>query len=105
MEVDHKDNSDEEYEEEEFLVFLDFQTKIKSEALEKHNLKIKMIGFDTDEPIVQVNNKVFRGEVYTIHIIDWPHQLIPTPNSRHIRTRTWHKRIFHTRSKSTSNGS
>ncbi|XP_037037139.1 uncharacterized protein LOC119074897 [Bradysia coprophila] len=61
MEVDNNDNSDEDYEEEEFLVFLDFQSKIKSETLEKRNLKIKMIGFETDEPIVQVNNKIFRG--------------------------------------------
>ncbi|KAG4065530.1 hypothetical protein HA402_013300 [Bradysia odoriphaga] len=61
MEVDNNDNSDDDYEEEEFLVFLDFQTKIKSETLEKRNLKIKMIGFETDEPIVQVNNKIFRG--------------------------------------------
>lgn len=62
MEVDNNDNSDDDYEEEEFLVFLDFQSKIKSETLEKRNLQIKMIGFDTDEPIVQVNNKIFRGK-------------------------------------------
>lgn len=62
MDVEHNDNSDGEFEEEEFLVYLDFQTKIKPETLEKQNIQIKMIGFETDEPIVQVNNKMFRGE-------------------------------------------
>lgn len=61
MEVDNNDNSDEDFEEVEYLVYLDFQTKIKPETLEKSNVKIKMIGFDTEEPIVQVNNKMFRG--------------------------------------------
>ncbi len=63
MEIDKNDNSDDDYEEEECLVYLDFQSKIKSETLDKQNLKIKVIGFDTDEPIVQVNNKMFRGEI------------------------------------------
>lgn len=58
-----ENNSDDDFEEEELLVYLDFQSKIKSETLDKKNVKIKMIGFDTDEPIVQVNNKMFRGEM------------------------------------------
>lgn len=62
MEVDNNDNSDDDYEEEEFLVYLDFQSKIKSETLEEPDVKIKMIGFETEEPIVQINNKMFRGE-------------------------------------------
>lgn len=62
MEVENNDNDD-EFEEEEFLVYLDFQSKIKSETLEEPNVKIKMIGFETDEPIVQVNNKTFRGDM------------------------------------------
>lgn len=62
MDVDNNDTSDEEFEEEELLLYLDFQSKIKSESLEEPNLKIKMIGFETDEPVVQINNKMFRGK-------------------------------------------
>lgn len=78
------DKSDEEYEEEECLIYLDFQTKIKSETLDQPNVQIKMIGFDTDEPIVQVNNKIFRGKIsppHTLHTALDPH--FPTGSFDH----------------------
>lgn len=64
--MDKNVSSDDEYEEEELLVYLDFELKINSESLEEPNLKIKMIGFETDEPIVQINNKMFRGKYKTV---------------------------------------
>lgn len=66
MDVSNNDNSDEDFEEEELLVYLDFQSKIKSETLEEQNLKIKMIGFETDEPVIQINNKMFRGKIFEL---------------------------------------
>lgn len=63
MDVSNNDNSEEDFEDEEMLVYLDFQSKIKSESLEEQNLKIKMIGFETDEPVIQINNKMFRGKI------------------------------------------
>lgn len=64
MNVENDKNSDEEFEEEEeeLLLYLDFQSKIKPETLQKPNVQIKVIGLETNEPIVQINNKVFRGE-------------------------------------------
>ncbi|KAJ6634257.1 General transcription factor 3C polypeptide 6 [Pseudolycoriella hygida] len=61
MEVETSINPDEDLEEEEVLLYLDFQSIIKSDTLQKPNIEIKMIGFETEEPIVQVNNKMFRG--------------------------------------------
>lgn len=63
MDVDTNVCSDEDFEEEELLVYVDFQSKIKPESLEEPNVTIKMIGFDTDEPVVQINNKMFRGKL------------------------------------------
>lgn len=60
--------SDDEYDEEEIIVFADFQTKLSPEALTDPNLNIKIIGIDTDTPLIQINSKVFQGNYSTIRI-------------------------------------
>lgn len=56
-------DNDEEYVEEEFLVFADFQTKISLDVLADPEAKIHVIGFEDNNPIMQVNNKMFQGMI------------------------------------------
>lgn len=58
--VETDDNDD--YEEEECLVYLDFDTKFLEDQLRDPNLKMDIIGIDTDNPILQVNSKLFKGK-------------------------------------------
>lgn len=60
-------SSDDDYEEEEFIVFADFQSKVAPEALTDPNLNLKLIGMDSDTPIMQINSKVFQGKCSTSH--------------------------------------
>lgn len=53
--------SDDEYEEEEIIVFADFHTKIPFDTLTDPNLVIKLIGIETEQPMIQINSKVFQG--------------------------------------------
>lgn len=53
--------TDDEYEEEECLVYMDFESKSLDDQLKDPNLKMNIIGIDTDSPILQVNSKVFKG--------------------------------------------
>lgn len=56
------EQSDDDYEEEEIIVFADFQTKLTSDALMSDpNLNVKIIGIDTEAPLIQINSKVFQG--------------------------------------------
>lgn len=55
------DDSD-DYEEEECLVYLDFEAKFLEDQLKDPNLQIDIIGIDTDCPIMQMNSKLFRGK-------------------------------------------
>lgn len=50
-----------DYVEEECLVYLDFDTKLLDESLINKNPKIKFLGIDTEHPIVQINNKIYKG--------------------------------------------
>lgn len=53
--------NDDDYIEEEFLVFADFQTKIELDVLTDPEMNLKVIGFEEEHPIMQVNNKMFQG--------------------------------------------
>lgn len=53
---------DERYETEEFLVYVDLDTKLLDDQLTKSNAKIKFLGVDTENPIMQLNNQLFKGE-------------------------------------------
>ena len=55
------ENSDDEYEEEEFLVYIDFDSKLLEDQLTDPNLNMKLIGVDTEHPIMQINSKIYKG--------------------------------------------
>lgn len=57
-------DSDDEYETEEFLVYVDLDAKLLDNQLLQSNTKIKLLGFDTDRPVMQLNNKIFRGNFF-----------------------------------------
>lgn len=50
-----------DYVEEEFMVFADFQTKLSVDVLSDPETLIKIIGFEDQNPIMQVNEKMFQG--------------------------------------------
>lgn len=58
-----------EYETEELLVYVDLDTKLLDDQLSESNTKIKFLGIDTDRPIMQVNNKLFRGKYLLFNYI------------------------------------
>lgn len=59
--IDVDDDYDEDAEYEETYLYVDFETKLLEEQLLNPNLQIKVLGIDTDAPIVQLNNKIFKG--------------------------------------------
>lgn len=63
METIETDEND-DYEEEECLVYLDFDTKFLEDQLRDPNLKMDIIGIDTENPILQVNSKLFKGTTF-----------------------------------------
>lgn len=58
-------DDDERYETEEFYVYVDLDTKLLDEQLSKSNTKIKFLGIDTQNPIMQLNNQLFKGKYLT----------------------------------------
>ncbi|XP_031633816.1 general transcription factor 3C polypeptide 6 [Contarinia nasturtii] len=56
------DQEDDRYETEEFLVYVDLDTKLLDDQLSKSSTKIKFLGIDTENPIMQLNNQLFKGE-------------------------------------------
>lgn len=60
--IDNHDADEDEYEEEEHLVYLNFEAKFLEDQLKDSSLKMDIIGIDTDNPILQVNSKLFRGK-------------------------------------------
>lgn len=52
---------DEEYEIEESYVYVDFDSKLLDEQLPNTDTKIRFLGMDTKQPIMQINNQLFKG--------------------------------------------
>lgn len=52
---------DDKYEVEECFVYVDLDTKLLDDQLSKSNAKIKFLGIDTENPIMQINNQLFKG--------------------------------------------
>lgn len=52
---------DDKYELEECFVYVDLDTKLLDDQLSKSNAKIKFLGIDTENPIMQINNQLFKG--------------------------------------------
>lgn len=57
------DQEDDRYETEEYLVYVDLDTKLSHDQLSKTNAKIKFLGIDTEHPIMQLNNQLFKGKL------------------------------------------
>jgi len=54
-------NNDEYNDEEEFLVYVDFETLLVPDEIYDDDTKINIIGIETENPIIQVNRKIFKG--------------------------------------------
>lgn len=53
-----------DYEEEEILIYTDFQQSILSvEELDDPNVNIKIIGIDKEHPLIIINSKIFKGNL------------------------------------------
>lgn len=59
-------DDDERYETEEILVYVDLDTRLLDDQLSKSKPKIKFLGIDTDNPIMQLNNQLFKGKTISI---------------------------------------
>lgn len=59
--MQRKNEHDDKYELEECFVYVDLDTKLLDDQLSKSNAKIKFLGIDTENPIMQINNQLFKG--------------------------------------------
>lgn len=59
--MQQKSEHDDKYELEEYFVYVDLDTKLLDDQLSKSNAKIKFLGIDTENPIMQINNQLFKG--------------------------------------------
>lgn len=58
-------DDDDEYIDEDFVVFADFQSKIPAEVLDEPDVIFKVIGFEDQNPIMQVSSKLFQGTYHS----------------------------------------
>jgi hypothetical protein len=65
-----QENYEDEDEYEDMYVYMDFGANLPAEELNGDNLQIKMIGTNTDNPIVQVNSRFFKGK--SLHQLQIP---------------------------------
>ncbi|XP_065081657.1 uncharacterized protein LOC135704148 [Ochlerotatus camptorhynchus] len=62
MELGPEDDADpESYIEEEMLIFADFENYLTPEELADPNVRVKVIGIESESPVIQINNDVYRG--------------------------------------------
>lgn len=59
---------DDEYETEEFLVYVDLDTISLDDQLGKMKKDIKFLGLDTEAPIMQFNNQLYKGNKSEFHL-------------------------------------
>ncbi|CAO1413132.1 unnamed protein product [Diamesa serratosioi] len=62
MEEENPEQNNSDYEEEEFLVYVDIDSAVSKNLIEDPNCEIKVIGLESDKPVLQINNKIFEGE-------------------------------------------
>lgn len=56
------ERNDDEYEYEESYVYVDFDSKLLDEELLNEDMKIRFLGINTKQPIMQLNNQLFKGK-------------------------------------------
>lgn len=63
MEIDTApSNSDSEYEEDEYLVYVDIEPTSLGENQIQHAENVKLYGLETKKPLLQINNLYFEGK-------------------------------------------
>lgn len=55
---------EEEYEIEESYVYVDFDSKLLDDQLPNTETKVRFLGMDTKQPIMQINNQLFKGNLF-----------------------------------------
>lgn len=60
------EQNDDEYEYEESYVYVDFDSKLLDEELLNADTKIRFLGINTKQPIMQLNNQLFKGKPVVI---------------------------------------
>lgn len=67
MEEEKSEQQNSDYEDEEFLVYVDIDSAISKNLIEDPNCEIKIIGLESDKPVLQINNKMFEGKFLMLH--------------------------------------
>lgn len=60
--VDMEIDGESEYEEEEYLVYIDIEPTSMAESQIRQSKNIKIYGIDEKKPLLQINNQFFEGE-------------------------------------------
>lgn len=65
--VEITSDEDDEYETEEYLVYVDLGThSLDEQQLSKMKKDIKFLGLDTETPIMQFNNQLYEGNIHSV---------------------------------------
>lgn len=60
--VDMEIDGESEYEEEEYLVYIDIEPTSMAESQIRQSKNIKIYGIDEKKPLLQINNQFFEGK-------------------------------------------
>lgn len=74
-------NDDDDYIEEDILVYADFQSKITPSSLRDPNVNVKIIGLDTAGPIMEIGDRIFQGKPSEILLMNLNTHTITHPGS------------------------
>lgn len=64
MEIDDMQSDDDCYEEEEMLLYVELDPTSLAEKQLRTAKNLKIFGFDTKEPLLQVSNRFFQGKAF-----------------------------------------
>lgn len=65
--------ADSEYEEEEYLVYIDIEPTSLAEHQVRQAQNLKIFGLDTKKPLLQIDNQFFEGMLKNIVFSYFPH--------------------------------
>lgn len=66
--VDMEIDGESEYEEEEYLVYIDIEPTSMAESQIRQSKNIKIYGIDEKKPLLQINNQFFEGKCLNNYI-------------------------------------
>lgn len=64
-----KSDQDDDYEEEEILIYMDVDTYVSQKEIMDKDVQIKILGIDQKRPIMQIGNRIFEGIFLMIELI------------------------------------